>query len=57
MCCNHSQVAQVLNALNREIYVYFGFLTKTRIIDHYTVFHELIPIFRWPQFIWFFLSQ
>ena len=38
--------SKVLNAVNRAIYVYFVFLTKTRIIGHYTVYHELIPIFR-----------
>ena len=33
---------KVLNATNRTIYIYFRFLTKTAIIDHYTVFHGLI---------------
>ena len=32
----------MLNAINRAIYIYFGFLTKTTIIGHYTVFHGLI---------------
>ena len=38
------------------IYIYiihiYGFLLKT-IYGHYTVFHGLIPIFRWLQFILF----
>ena len=41
--------SKVLNAVNKAIYVYFGCFTKT-IIDHYTVFHGLIPLIRWLQF-------
>ena len=38
--------SKVLNTVNRVIYLYFGFSTKTTIIDHYIVFHGLIPILR-----------
>ena len=31
---------------NSYILIYFGFLTKTTIIDLYTMSHELIPIFK-----------
>ena len=36
--------SKVLNAVNRAIYIYFGFLTKTIIIGYYTVFHGLINL-------------
>ena len=49
--------SKVVNAVNSTLYIYFGFLTKTTIIGHYTVFHGLIPIFRWLQFIQLSLSQ
>ena len=51
MCCK-TLLSKVLNAVSRAIYIYFEFLTKTIIIGQYsTVFHGLIPIFRWLQFI------
>ena len=43
--------SKALNAVNRGIYIYFGLLTKTTIIGHYTVFYGLITILRWLQFI------
>ena len=47
--------SKVLNAVNRAIYIYFWFLTKT-IIGHHTVFYGLILIFRWLQYIVFLKS-
>ena len=43
----------MVNAVDRAIYIYFEFLTKTTTIGQYTAFHDLIPIFRWLQFILF----
>ena len=34
--------SNVLNAVNRTIYIYVAFLTKTTIIGHYAVFCGLI---------------
>ena len=38
--------SNVLNAVNRTIYIYVAFLTKATIIGHYAVFCGLIPISR-----------
>ena len=41
----------MLNAINRAIYIYFGFLTKTTIIGHYTMFHGLTAQVSMESFI------